>query len=309
MIKHYFILNPKAGSRNSVEVATEKIRRAFILNTDRQGETYEICLTEKKGDATRLAKKACAENPGYTRIYACGGDGTLHEVVNGVVGSENVAVCPIPVGSGNDFIRYFDNIPKEKFLDVSACVRGSEVICDVLRCGDFYSLNNISVGLDAITAKRQNKVKRLPLVTGGAAYKLALGYSFLSSMKNPIGFEVDGEEMTVGEGNVTLAVLGNGKWYGGGFKATPLAEINDGLMDLCTVPTISRLEFLKYVGDYQNGRHLQTMPSVVYRKCKKVRLLSPEPICLQADGEIFERENPLIEVLPGAIRLILPEIR
>lgn len=307
MIRHLFIINPKAGIRNVVEEATERIRRAFILNTDRENEKYDIVLTKNKGDATELARLACKENPGFTKIYACGGDGTLHEVVNGVVGAENVSVCPVPVGSGNDFIRCFDQIPREKFLDISACIRGEDFACDVLRCGDFYSLNNISAGLDAATGKRQGKVKKLPFVSGGAAYKLALAYSFMTSMKNPIRFEIDGEPVTVGKGDVTLAVLGNGKWYGGGFQATPLADLQDGLMDLCTVPTISRLEFLKYVGDYKRGDHLKTMPTVFYKKCKKIRLLSPEPICLQADGEIFIRRDPEIEVVPGAIRMILPD--
>ncbi len=306
MIRHLFIVNPKAGVKSPVERVTEEIRRAFILNTDRQGEKYDIVLTRGKGDATEIAARACEENSGFTRIYACGGDGTLHEVVNGIVGKENVAVCPVPVGSGNDFIRYFDAIPKERFLDLSACIRGEEHCCDLLRCGDIYSLNSISAGLDAFAAMRQQKLKKLPLVTGGAAYKLALGYSFVSSMKNPIRFELDGKEVVIGEGSVSLAVVGNGRWYGGGFKATPLAEIDDGMIDFLSVPALSRIEFLKYVGDYKKGDHLETMPKVYYTKCKKVKMLADEPICLQADGEIFYQKDPEIEILPRAIRLILP---
>lgn len=310
MIRHLFILNPEAGIKNPVEEATRRIKHAFILNTHRQNETYDIVLTKKKGDATELCRKAIEETAkdDSIRIYACGGDGTLHEVVQSAVGAKNAAICPVPVGSGNDFVRYFeDSLPKERFLDISALLSGRTVPCDVLRCEDVYSLNNISVGLDAITAKRQQSVKRLPLVSGGAAYKLALGYSFLSAMKNPIRFEVDGKALDLGSDNVTLGVIGNGKFYGGGFKATPLADISDGLMDFITVPTISRLEFLKYVGDYKNGKHLETMPFVTFLRCKSVRMLSDAPITLQADGEIFIKENPLVEILPSAVSLILPE--
>lgn len=306
MIRHLFILNPEAGIKNPVAEATKRIKEAFILNTDRENEKYDIVLTKKQGDATEIVKKACAENPGFTRIYACGGDGTLHEAVSGMVGEKNVAICPVPVGSGNDFVRYFD-MPKEKFLNISALLHEEPTPCDILKCDDFYALNNISAGLDAITGKRQQKVKKFPFVSGGAAYKLALGYSFFSSMKNPITFELDDEPVTVGQGDVTLAVVGNGRFYGGGFKATPLADISDGMMDFLTVPTISRLEFLKYVSDYKNGRHLETMPSVFYRQCKKIKLLSPEPIILQADGEIFIRKDPEITILPGAINLIVPK--
>jgi len=307
MIRHLFILNPEAGVHNPVKEATERIKKAFILNTDRENEKYDIVLTKKKGDATEIARRACAENPGFTRIYACGGDGTLNEVVNGAVNGANVAICPVPVGSGNDFVRHFESVPKEKFLDISSLIHASLTPCDVLKCGDRYSINNFSVGLDAYTAKRQQKVKRIPLVSGGAAYKLALGYSFLSSMKNPIRFEVDGENLDLGTPNVTLGVMGNGKFYGGGFKATPLAEINDGWMDFITVRTVSRLEFLKYVGDYKSGRHLETMPFVKFLRCKKVQLFSEEPIVMQGDGEIFQSINPTVELLPSALQLILPK--
>ncbi len=306
MIRHLFILNPEAGIRNPVEEATKRIKEAFILNTHRTDETYDIVLTKKKGDATRIAKKACEENPGFTRIYACGGDGTLNETASGIVNAENVALCPVPVGSGNDFVRYFD-LPKERFLDIKSLIHLDPTPCDVLKCDDFFALNNISAGLDAITGKRQQTVKKLPLVSGGAAYKLALGYSFLSAMKNPITFEIDDEPVTIGEGNVTLAVVGNGRFYGGGFKATPLADISDGMMDFVTIPTISRMEFLKYVSDYKNGRHLQTIPQVVYKKCRKLKMISSEPITLQADGEIHIRENPTIEILPDAVKLIVPK--
>ncbi|MBR5295492.1 MAG: diacylglycerol kinase family lipid kinase, partial [Clostridia bacterium] len=305
-IRHLFILNPEAGIKNPVEEATKRIKHAFILNTHREDEKYDIVLTKKRGDATEIAKKACLENPGYTRIYACGGDGTLHEVASGIIGEKNVALCPIPVGSGNDFVRCFD-LPKDRFLDIASLIHHEPKPCDMLKCDDFYALNNISAGLDAITGMRQQKVKKLPLVPGEAAYKIALGYSFLSAMKNEISFEIDGEPIQIGKGFVTLAVVGNGRFYGGGFKATPYAEIDDGWMDFVTVPTISRLEFLKYVNIYKNGTHIEKMPFVHFRKCKKIKMISPEPITLQADGEIFVRENPEIEILPSAINLIVPK--
>lgn len=306
MIRHLFIVNPEAGIHNPVEEATKRIKEAFILNTHRTDETYDIVLTKKKGDATKIVQKACRNNPGFTRIYACGGDGTLNEAVSGMVNAKNVALCPVPVGSGNDFVRYF-GIAKERFLEINNLIHREPIPCDVLKCDNFYALNNISAGLDAMAGKRQQKVKKIPLVSGGAAYKLALGYSFLSSMKNSITFEIDSEPVSIGNGSVTLAVLGNGRYYGGGFKATPLANISDGLIDFVSVPTLSRMEFLKYVGDYKKGLHLQTIPCVYYKRCRKLKMISMEPITLQADGEIHVRRNPLIEVLPGAIQLIVPQ--
>ena len=242
------------------------------------------------------------------RVYACGGDGTLNEVVCGAAEKENVSVCPVPLGSGNDFIKYFEDIPREDFLDLGACVRGDTVSCDLLKVEGHYCLNIASVGLDAVTAARQKKVKKIPLISGPFAYKIALFYSFLSAMKNPIRLEVDGKEENVGNGNVTIAAAGNGRFYGGGFKATPTANISDGYIDFIAIPTISRLKFLKYVGDYQKGLHMESMKDILfYRRCKKIRMLFPKPLVVQADGEIFELKDPEIEILPGALNLILPK--
>ena len=307
MKRHLFILNPEAGIHNPVAEATKRIKEAFILNTDRKDEKYEIVLTKKKGDATEIVKKACRESGDFVRVYACGGDGTLHEAVNGMAGCKNAALCPIPVGSGNDFVRAFSEFSKEDFLNVKEMIKADPVPCDLIRFGEFYALNNISAGLDAIACKLQKTVKKTPFLSGEAAYKVALGYSFLSSMKNPITFEIDGEPLTLGDGHVTIAVLGNGKFYGGGFMATPLAEISDGMMDFVSIPSISRAKFLKYVGDYKAGKHLQTIPEVYFKKCKRIKFLSPEPIVLQADGELYAMENPEIEIIPQAIGLILPK--
>ena len=306
-VKHVFILNPAAGKRNVVSELTASIEKTFRQDPILRHEPYEIHSTAGAGDATAIAEQAAKEHDGPLRLYACGGDGTLNEVVCGAVGKENVAVCPVPVGSGNDFIKYFEDIPRDRFLDVGAACRGDAAPCDVLKVAGHYCLNIASVGLDAITAARQKKVKKFPLVSGAFAYKIALGYSFLSAMKNPIRLVVDGKEEDVGKGCVTIAAAGNGRFYGGGFKATPLADIRDGLIDFIAIPSMSRLSFLKYVGDYQKGLHMESMKELLfYRRCKKVQFLSPRPVVVQADGEIFTLKDPEIEILPGALNLILP---
>ncbi len=268
---------------------------------------YEIATTCGKGDATEITRRAAESYDGHLRVYACGGDGTLNEVINGAALHENTAVCAIPVGSGNDFIKTFDGIPKEKFLDLAACIGGEETPCDLMRVDDKYSINIISVGLDAVTGMRQGKCKKIPFISGSAAYKVALGASFLTAMKNKISFDVDGEPVDLGTDYVTLGVFGNGRWYGGGFKATPYAEINDGLMDFITIRTISRLEFLKYVGIYKKGEHIEKMPAVKYMRCRKVKMFSEHPIIIQLDGEIYSLMNPEIELVPNAARIILPK--
>jgi len=303
-VKHLFIINPAAGKKSSAESLSCEIRAYFEAHPDAE---YEIKLTEKKGDAIVFVREA-ASYDGEVRVYACGGDGIFNEAVNGGVGLDNVALCPIPAGSGNDFIRTFEDIPKEKFLDVASCVTGTTVPCDVMRVGDVYGVNLISVGLDAVTCKRQKGMKRIPFISGGAAYKLALGTAFITSMKSKISFETEDGPFDAGDERVVLGVVGNGRWYGGGFKATPYADISDGLMDLVTVKRVSRITFLRYVGIYKRGEHIEAMPYVRYTRCKKLRVKADGPIPMQIDGEAFEIKDPEIELIPTAIKLILPKI-
>ncbi len=303
--KHLFIINPVAGKTNSFDSLSRKIHEA-VASLDPETNLFEIKTTAAKGDAG-LFTKAAADDADEVRIYACGGDGTINEVVSAAVGLSNVSVCPVPVGSGNDFVRCFDGYEKEDFLDISACIRGDTIPCDVMRAGEFYSVNIISVGLDAVAGMRQKKFKRIPGVSGGMAYKIALGLSFMTAMKNKISFEIDGVPFDAGSEYITIGVAGNGKWYGGGFKATPYADISDGLMDFVTVRTISRLEFLKYVSIYKRGEHIEKMPFVKYIRCKKIKMISDKPLTLQFDGEIHTMENPEIEIIPAATRIILPK--
>ncbi len=303
--KHLFIINPVAGKTNSFDSLSRKIHDAMSC-LDPVTNPVEIKTTAAKGDAG-VFTKAAADDADEVRVYACGGDGTINEVVSAAVGLENVSVCPVPVGSGNDFVRCFDGYEREDFLDIDACMRGESIPCDVMRAGDYYSVNIISVGLDAVVGARQKNFKRIPGISGGMAYKVALALSFMTAMKNKISFEIDGVPFDVGSENITLAVAGNGKWYGGGFKATPYADISDGLMDFVTIRTISRLEFLKYVSIYKKGEHIEKMPFVKYVRCKKIKMLSDKPIIIQFDGEVHKIQNPEIEIIPAATRIILPK--
>ncbi len=301
-VKHLFIINPAAGKKSAAEKLTSEIKSYFSAHP---GEQYEIRLTEKADDAKGFVAE-CKEFDGEVRVYACGGDGTFHEAVNGAVGIQNVALCPIPVGSGNDFVRTFEDIPPDRFLDISACINGTVIPCDAMKIGGVYGVNLISVGLDAVTCKLQKKAKRIPFIPGGAAYKLALGAAFITSMNTKMSFEADGVPLDLGSEYAAVGVFGNGRFYGGGFKATPYAEISDGLIDLVIVKKVSRLAFLRYVGMYKRGDHIEGMPYVYYKRCKTVRVISEKLLPVQVDGEAFDMKDPVIEIVPAAIRLILP---
>ena len=162
-MKHLFIINPAAGSRNRVEQYQADIHAAcHARNLD-----YQIAVTQGPGDATRLAREAAQTGEEF-RIYACGGDGTLNEVAVGAAGFPNVAITVFSGGSGNDFIKIFDD-PKA-FFDIHRLLDADEATFDMVRCNEHLALNICSIGLDARINQDVSKYKRLPMLGGFKAY-------------------------------------------------------------------------------------------------------------------------------------------
>ena len=165
-MKHLFIINPAAGSRDRTRDYAPMIRHA--CNT--RGLDFEIEISRGPGDCTALARKAAQSGEEY-RIYACGGDGTLNEVMAGAAGYPNAAVTVCSSGSGNDFVKLF-NDPKA-FYDLERLLDAEEATFDLIDCNGDLSINICSVGLDARIAADMAKFKRMPMLHGQRAYLAA----------------------------------------------------------------------------------------------------------------------------------------
>ena len=131
-MKHVFVINPAAGKENSYETIKAALE-ALETHVD-----YELYVTQGVGDATTYIKNYCETYAEPVRFYACGGDGTLNEVVSGVVNYPNASLGCYPCGSGNDFVKYYGG--KEHFLDVRALIEADEEYVDLMRVGDRYAL-------------------------------------------------------------------------------------------------------------------------------------------------------------------------
>ena len=156
-MEHLFIINPAAGSRDRTEEYSKLIRRIC----GERGISCRIAVSAAPGDCKRLAREA-AESGEEVRIYACGGDGTLNEVAAGAAGYDNAAVTVFSGGSGNDFVKLFDE-PKA-FFDLERLLDAEEAVFDMIRCNDDLSLNICSVGLDARIGTDVANYKRIPLL-------------------------------------------------------------------------------------------------------------------------------------------------
>lgn len=302
-MKHLFILNAFAGKKSSVEELKAKIQELSL-----DGE----CLIEEtkcSGDATAIVKRYISNTDEFVRVYACGGDGTANEVMTGMVGYTNCALGVIPVGTGNDFVKSFD-YSMDDFRDIEKMVTGKTVTIDLLECEGNYAMNTISVGYDCAVAKQAQKIKRFPLMTGPTAYKVALVWCLFSKRRHTLRPFADGVEIKLPQGYKTqmMCIAGNGKFYGGGFKATPLAEFSDGNIDFLSVPTLSILKFAQLVGIFSKGEHIghEKAPFITHKKCKKLQFKDDKNIDIGLDGEIYNLKDPVITVIPQALSVIIP---
>ena len=243
-MRHLFIINPAAGSRNRTDESSEiihKICRARKLN-------YEIRVSTAPGECTRIAREE-AEKGDEIRIYACGGDGTLNEVMNGVAGFSNAAITVYSGGSGNDFTKLFDE-PKA-FFDLHRLMDVDETTFDLIRCNDHLAMNICCVGLDARIGNDVSRYKRMPLLHGFRAYAASTVVNIVRGISEHYVVEVDGETI---DAEQTFICICNGRYYGGGFNPVPEADPSDGKLDILLVKKISRAQIPGIIGKYKNGQ-------------------------------------------------------
>lgn len=297
---HVFIINPAAGTRDRTAELTAEAKRLF----DARGLRWTVEPTRRAGHALELAVRYAEAGEPVT-LYACGGDGTLGEVARGVSGRSGCRVAPVPIGTGNDFVKCFAADAAGHFRDLSQLLDGVERPVDAMRVGEErISLNIVSAGMDAAVAQNVRRFKRLPLVGGRAAYNLSVACSFFTSVCNRFAFEVDGRP--IAPRDYLFAVAANGRYYGGGFHAAPVADIQDGWLDFIRVPSLPRRRLLAMINSYKRGEHLEKYDFIEHIRCRSLRILSERPVALNIDGEIELMSNPEISMLPGAVRLLLP---
>ena len=297
-MKHVFIVNPAAGKFDRTEGYRAMIDAAFRP----RGLTYELLVSKAPGDCRSLARQA-AESGEEVRIYACGGDGTLNEVVNGVVGFGNAAVTHFPGGSGNDAIKVFSN--PAAFASIDRLLDAEETRFDLIRCNDTYALNVLSIGFDARVGTDIARFKRLPLVTGKGAYIL----SILSNMLHGLSAQYT---VTLGSGETisgqkTMICICNGRWYGGSFNPMPEAEPDDGILEVLVVDKVNLLQVASVVGQYQKGHYADFPELICHYRCADLRIECAEPSVVNVDGEAIHTTDAKISLVPHAIRFFYPK--
>ena len=296
-MKHLFIINPAAGSRDRTAMYRENIDR--ICGS--RDLDYRIAVSAAPGDCTRLAREAAETGEEY-RIYACGGDGTLNEVAAGAAGFDNVAVTCYRGGSGNDFVKLFGDA--DAFLDLEQLLDCKETVFDLVRCNGDICLNICSVGLDARIGTDVSNYKRLPLLSGFRAYAVSTVINVIRGIAEHYIVEINGERI---DGEQTMICACNGQYYGGGFHPVPEADPCDGLLDVLLVKKVSRLQVPAVVGKYKNGRYKELPHLVRHFRTDHLKIICDRPTSINLDGELRTATEVTIEVAKEKLRFFHPK--
>lgn len=295
-MKHLFLINPNAGKGKAFETVMPKIKEA----TAERNMDYKVYVSKSSQDTHDYCKKI-GESGEKTRIYACGGDGTIYDIVNAIYGYDNVEFAAVPLGSGNDFIRLFGT--KEQFMDIGAQIDGTAIKIDAIKCGDRIAVNQCSMGFDAEVCSKQADFKRLPWLTGESAYTASLFYCLKSKTSNRFTITIDdGEPIT---DNFVFAFCGNSRFYGGGYQAAPYAVPDDGLLDFSIVRAMKIPRLVTQIGNYKKGRHFK-WPETTYVRGKKMTVHSDTPASVNVDGECDLVTDSTFEIIPSAFSFVIP---
>ena len=294
---HYFIINPAAGSHDRTEEYSEKIRQVFA----KRNMKCRIVVSHAPGECQKLAREA-AETGKPVRIYACGGDGTLNEVVQGAAGYENAAVSVFSGGSGNDFVKLFDD--PSAFFDLERLMDAEEVTFDLIRCNDDLALNICSVGLDARIGTDVNNYKRLPLLSGFRAYAVSTVINLFRGISEHYVVEINGETI---DAEQTFICVCNGRFYGGGFNPVPEADPTDGLLDVLLVKKVTLAQVPFVIGKYKNGRYKELPKLVRHFKTDSVKIICDQPRPINLDGELRTAQVVQMGLAKEKIRFFYPK--
>jgi YegS/Rv2252/BmrU family lipid kinase len=292
MKKHVFILNPKAGKGQAMSLV------AYI---EELFENPVILETQYLGHAIELANKNAGPN---TIIYSLGGDGTLNEIVHGIMlskYSQDTVVGILPCGSGNDFIKSITSIKDPKRL-LTQYREGNRRIIDVGILNGRHFINIASVGFDAEVVHNAKKYKRLPMFSAELAYLISVLATIAKLKAYPVKVKIDGRKIDQEE--ILLISLANAKYYGGGMKPSPRAKFDDGYLDFCIIKKIKKLMVPFLLPKYIRGTH-ENIKQVHLYQGKKMTISSIDSLPINIDGEIIWSDRLDISIKEKALTILV----
>ena len=317
-MRYAFIVNPASGRGKHGGGIVPDIEELIKGNPNRDIKLY---YTRGEKDATYLAgllaeEAAMAEED--IVLFACGGDGTVQEVANGIYGHDNAVLGVIPVCSGNDFVRQLgkNTDSRHRYRMLSDQLDGIISRMDLIKMswienGEEKSqmiVNGINIGFDGNTAILAHDLKNLPLVSGTGSYMLAVTANLVAKKGQKLRITADGKNFHTGK--LLLVTAANGGFCGGGVQSCPNADLYDGLIELLAIKDLPRRKFIALFPKYKKGKLFQIRGVEDIASYTQAKNILIEPMLgptmkFVGDGEIFETGALHIEVVPKAIRVMV----
>lgn len=289
MEKALLIINPVSRHGKARLYALESLK---VIKKSFQVDVVE---SEYPGHSREIAE----DSSGYQAIISAGGDGTIHEIVNGLMKSglnQNVTLAILPVGNGNDSARAIGMPFNHLKAAEEICLKNVSRI-DVGKMNNIYFSNSLGLGMDARVARRAIELREKTSLKGVPLYLKAL-FDVLSDWETyALAIEADSSKFS---GKITLMASNIGRTYGGGFFITPEAFINDGLLDVCLVESIPVYQVPFRVLFIIFGKHLW-MKKVHYFKSERINFRFKKEVFAQLDGEVYEVKEGEISVVKDAL--------
>jgi len=291
--KCVFIVNPIAGNGYAGKYVG-KVREII----EKHNLNAKIVLTEKKYHATELA--ATFLNDGYECFIPVGGDGTVNEVAQALVGKSNVTMGAVSAGTGNDFIQILGFSDLFTDRDWEILLEGNTIEMDVGSCNGHYFLNGMGLGFDAqVAAENYDESEAVKKGSQLKYWRQVIKTIFLYKEKNMVT-QTNGKKH---ETKCFINTVANGRRFGGDFFLTPKAIANDGLLDVCMIDELSIMKRLAILLKVPKGTHIEDK-KVNYYQTDKLVIEFDQEVPHHLDGELFFARRYEVDVLPKGLRFI-----
>ena len=300
-MRHLFIINPVA---KGIKGKTKKIRDAICAFFKKHPDLrYDIFESRWCRDSLTFIRRYISDKNETVRIHSIGGNGTLFEAVNSIVGLTNVELAGHPYGSANAFLRYFGSKNKKYFLSLESQVYGKTIPLDIIRCGNNYGSGFAIAGMEAFSNIKGDEwiEKGMP---EDMAYTLAAAVRLISGKAGQKYYvEIDDNKV---EGDFISILVANAPCYGKAMHPASDAHPDNGILDVYTFKNASRLKLLSCISVYTKGSYRKIPDLVTHYKAKKVKLASDKVMCMSIDGQTMYGTSIEYEIMPKAVNFVCP---
>lgn len=292
-MRHEIMVNPVSGKKRG-SIYAKRVKSLLL----RHGIEANIFESEYSGHLREHAKEVSSIEK--TRFYSLGGDGTLNEIVSGIVGTDSEIVV-MPCGTGNDFARYYNEYESLRSI-VLASLHSNSCKIDVMKLNnDRFCINILNGGFDALIAENVNKFRWVPFLSGTGKYNAAIIYSLVLGKGYPFEIKFNDKKF---KGKYTLFAISNSRYYGGGVVPCKNATPDDGVLSICLLKNTSLFEKIFLLPKYKASKHESVSKVYIDDNIKQISIRSSVEFPLSIDGEVVMIKDLECELIPQGVNIV-----